>query len=141
MSSINIKNLKPGNIVESRRLLFSVTAKDCEWSYTRGTGHGGQAKNKTSSAVHCKHPPSGARGYAEDTRSQRQNRQMAFVRMTKTKEFEDWRQMEFRRRSGQQAAIDEKVQRELQNIKVEVKNDEDLWQEIQKDAILPDNPS
>lgn len=48
-----------------KQLLFSVTAKDCEWSYTRGTGAGGQKKNKTSSAVHCSHKQSKAHGYAD----------------------------------------------------------------------------
>ena len=49
----------------TRQLLFSVTANDCDWSYTRGTGNGGQKKNKTNSAVHCKHRASGAHWDAE----------------------------------------------------------------------------
>jgi len=55
---------------QTNQLLFSLTSSDFEWSYTKGTGPGGQKKNKTSSAVHCIHRPSGARGYAEDSRSQ-----------------------------------------------------------------------
>lgn len=57
-----------------KQLLFSLTSSDFEWSYTKGTGSGGQKKNKTSSAVHCIHRPSGAHGYAEDSRSQHENK-------------------------------------------------------------------
>lgn len=122
----------------SKTLLFSVTAADCDWKYTRGTGNGGQKKNKTNSAVHCMHRPSGAHGYAEDHRSQHQNRSLAFERMAKSKEFEAWRQMESRRKTGQQALIDLAVERELKKVRVDVKVD-GLWQEVNKDAILPDH--
>ena len=67
-------------MTETKKLLFSVTANDCEWSYTKGSGAGGQKRNKTSSAVHCKHIASGATGYSENTRSQRQNKESAFKR-------------------------------------------------------------
>lgn len=30
----------------NKQPLFSVTAQDCDWSYTRGTGAGGQKKTK-----------------------------------------------------------------------------------------------
>ena len=59
-----------------KELIFSVTSKDCEWDYVRGSGKGGQKRNKTSSAVRCRHLPSNAIGYAEDTRSQLQNKQL-----------------------------------------------------------------
>lgn len=120
-----------------RKLLFSVTAFDCEWKYTRGTGKGGQKKNKTNSAVHCIHKPSGAHGYAEDNREQSKNRQLAFERMAKTKEFETWRQNEFRRVTGQEAAIEETVNREMKKIKVEIK-EQGLWKEVDKNDPLPD---
>ena len=73
---------------KKRELLFSVTAKDCEWSYTKGTGAGGQKRNKTSSAVHCTHRPSGAHGYSEASRSQHDNKREAFVKMAESKEFQ-----------------------------------------------------
>lgn len=120
-----------------RKLLFSVTASDCTWSYTRGTGKGGQKKNKTNSAVHCSHEPSGAHGYAEDTREQHKNRQIAFERMVKSPKFEKWRQMEAMRRSGQEAVIEEKVERDMRKVRVEIKED-GLWKEVPKDDPLPD---
>lgn len=121
-----------------RELLFSVTAKDCEWKYTRGTGNGGQKRNKTSSAVHCIHRLSGAHGYADDQRSQVQNRQLAFERMARSKEFESWRESEVRRKTGQQAQIEHEVDRQMRKIRVEVKNTAGLWEEVDKDKILPD---
>ena len=85
---------------KKKELLFSVTAKDCEWSYTKGTGAGGQKRNKTSSAVHCTHRPSGAHGYSEASRSQHDNKREAFVKMAESKEFQKWNRMEAMRRMG-----------------------------------------
>lgn len=77
-------------MTKKKELLFSVTAKDCDFVATRGTGKGGQKRNKTSSAVRCTHRDSGAVGFSDDTRSQRQNKIIAFDRMTKTTEFNTW---------------------------------------------------
>ena len=113
-----------------KELLFSVTAKDCEWNYTKGTGAGGQKRNKTSSAVHCLHHPSGARGYSEASRSQHDNKQDAFLKMTQTKEFKDWLHMEGLRMSGRMAQIESEVERQMQpsRLKVEIKED-GVWKD------------
>src|SRR5208282_5394002 len=121
----------------TRELVFSVTAADCDWSYTRGTGNGGQKKNKTNSAVHCTHRASGAHGYAEDNRSQHQNRTLAFARMCGTKQFHDWHKIEVSRRTGQEEIINKNVEREMKKIRIDVKED-GLWKSIDKDMILPD---
>lgn len=73
-----------------KELVFSVTKNDLKFDYTKGSGAGGQKRNKTSNAVRCTHPDSGAVGYAEDTRSQTQNKQLAFKRMTESNEFKMW---------------------------------------------------
>lgn len=104
-----------------KEILFSVGASDCEWSYTRGTGNGGQKKNKTNSAVHCMHRPSGAHGYSESSRSQADNKRDAFVKMVNTKEFKEWHRLEYMRRTGEMAKIDEYVSNEMKKIKVEIK--------------------
>lgn len=113
-----------------RELLFSVTAKDCDWDYVRGSGNGGQKRNKTSSAVRCRHRDSGAIGYAEDSRSQHQNKITAFKRMIDTKEFKKWHRLEVARRTGEIVEIQEKIERETKNPKitiVEVKDDDGRW--------------
>lgn len=125
-------------VAGKRELLFSVTASDCDWSYTRGTGNGGQKKNKTNSAVHCTHRASGAHGYAEDSRVQKQNRSTAFERMCNTKKFKDWHKLEVSRRTGQEAIIEKNVEREMRRIRVDVKED-GLWKAVEKDAILLDD--
>lgn len=123
----------------SKELLFSVTANDCEWSYTRGTGKGGQKKNKTSSAVHCMHRPSGAHGYSEASRSQRENKEDAFRKMAETKEFQNWMRLETARRSGKLIEIEENVKREMKRITVEVKDEEGRWTKVNKDDPLNDS--
>jgi protein subunit release factor B len=109
--------------MEKKEILFSVTAADCEWSYTKGTGAGGQKRNKTSSAVHCNHRPSGASGYSESSRSQLDNKRDAFVKMAETKEFKTWHRLETMRRNGQMAQVDAYVEREIKKVKVEGKVD------------------
>lgn len=115
-----------------RELLFSVTRNDCIWHYTVGTGTGGQKKQKTSSAVHVSHPPSGARAYAEDSRSQLENRQIAFKKMVETKEFKNWHKIEIAKRMGNYIDIDKVVDESLQphNLKIEIKKD-GKWIEVE----------
>ena len=104
-------------------LLFSVTADDCRWAYTKGTGAGGQKRNKTSSAVHCFHDPSGAHGYSESSRSQLDNKRDAFIKMFETKEFKLWHHIESLKRNGRMAEIDAYVAREMRKVRVDVKVD------------------
>lgn len=118
-----------------KQILFSVTAADCEWSYTKGTGAGGQKRNKTSSAVHCSHKPSKAHGYSEDSRSQHDNKKTAFERMANTKEFKEWHRMEILRRSGEMAVLDRQIEIEMTKIRIDVKHD-GKWVEVTKDMEL-----
>jgi protein subunit release factor B len=124
---------------KKKELLFSVTAKDCEWSYTKGTGAGGQKRNKTSSAVHCHHRPSGAHGYSEASRSQHDNKRDAFVKMAESKEFQKWNKLEAMRKMGVLDEIDRAVNQEmLYNTKLEIRID-GVWTEV-KEHMLVDDP-
>lgn len=106
----------------TKEILFSVTASDCEWSYTRGSGKGGQKRNKTSSHVRCVHKDSGAVGQSDDTRSQHQNKRIAFQRMAETKEFKAWHKIEVARHTGLEQQIKNRVDEMMrpQWLKVEV---------------------
>lgn len=73
-----------------REKLFSVTAADCRFLAKRGSGNGGQKKQKTSSAIQCFHDPSGAMGECENGRSQSLNKIEAFRRMSETPAFKTW---------------------------------------------------
>lgn len=111
----------------TKELLFSITEKDCEFIYTRGTGPGGQKKNKTSSACHCKHADSGASGYSETSRSQRENKELAFKRMVESAKFQAWLKLETSNRMGDDKKAQEYVEREMKNVLVEVKSEKGTW--------------
>jgi hypothetical protein len=53
----------------------------CEVDTYRASGPGGQKRNKTSSAVRLRHPPSGLIVIAEESRSQHENKAKALQRM------------------------------------------------------------
>ena len=102
----------------SKEVLFSVTAADCDWEYMRGTGPGGQKRNKTESKVRCTHRDSGAVG---ETRSQHDNKRKAFVKMAESKTFKAWHKLETARRMGQLTTLNETVDKAMKpaNIKIE----------------------
>ena len=68
-----------------RRLLA-----DCDVETYRGSGPGGQHRNKTESAVRVTHRPSGIVRVGTEHRSQSRNRELALERV--------WRALEARRR-------------------------------------------
>jgi hypothetical protein len=53
----------------------------CQLDTYRASGPGGQKRNKTSSAVRLRHPPSGLIVIAEESRSQNENRERALRRL------------------------------------------------------------
>jgi len=124
-------------MTKKRELLFSVTAKDCDWSFSHGTGNGGQARNKSQSAVHCHHRASGARAFSQAGRSQEDNKRDAFVKMCHTKEFKSWHQREVWKRLGVLEQIERAVADGMrpENLKMEIKVD-GKWVEVSLDAPL-----
>ena len=114
--------------MSERELLFSVTASDCRFDYYRGSGKGGQKRNKTSSAVRCTHVASGAVGQSEATRSQLQNKQAAFRKMADSKRFQAWHKMEIARRCGRVDLAERATDMAMlpSNLRVEVK-DQGRW--------------
>jgi protein subunit release factor B len=119
----------------AKELLFSVTADDCRFDYYRGSGAGGQKRNKTSSAVRCTHLASGAVGQAEDHRSQHENKRLAFIRMAETRKFKGWHRTEIARLTGELAEIETRVDTAMRdhNLLVEKKVD-GLWKPFDSEA-------
>lgn len=55
--------------------------REVELSFVRGSGPGGQHRNKVESGVRLHHPPSGLTIVATSERSQHRNREQAFERL------------------------------------------------------------
>jgi len=116
------------NDPSGRDLLFSVTSSDCRWDYYRGSGKGGQKRNKTSNCVRCTHVPSGAVGKSEEGRSQVHNKHRAFRRMAESDVFRRWARMEAARQTGEIAATEKRVEREMRsNVRCEVRDADGRW--------------
>lgn len=67
-----------------------VTKKDLVVTTLKGSGPGGQHRNKTETGVRIEHPASGAVGEATDSKSQHRNKGEALRRMTETPAFKSW---------------------------------------------------
>ena len=113
-----------------KQKIFSVTAKDLRWDYYNGTGGGGQNRNKNKNCVRVHHDPSGAIANCQDHKSREQNKKQAFLRLAKSKKFQQWLQLETQRRVGDVAKIESQVKDELlRNTVVETKSEEGKWKE------------
>ena len=72
--------------VRRPRATWSALTEDqllaqCEVDTYRASGPGGQKRNKTSSAVRLRHPPTGLMVIAEESRSQHENKAKALKRL------------------------------------------------------------
>lgn len=111
-----------------KELLFSITKKDFDIQTFRGSGKGGQHRNKTDSAVRIVHRESGAVGESQDERSQHQNKALAFKRLTESSKFKEWHKSKVREVINQKT-IEQRVDDMMdeKNIKTEVKNERGQW--------------
>ena len=66
------------------RLTEAQLLAQCEVDTYRASGPGGQKRNKTSSAVRLRHPPTGLVVIAEESRSQHENKAKALRRLWKS---------------------------------------------------------
>lgn len=112
------------------KLLFRLDKNDFDVQYYKGSGAGGQKRNKTSSACRIIHKESGARGQCENHRSKEQNKKEAFKRLRESSEFQTWFKMKVAEVSGVQESIEQAVNKAMHpnNIKMEIKED-GVWKE------------
>jgi protein subunit release factor B len=119
-----------------KELLFSVrgNSKDIRWDYYRGSGKGGQKRNKTENCCRCTHLPSGAVGKSEEGRSKDHNKRQAFRRMAESEKFMKWVRIEAARATGEEAIINAKVAKALKNVTTEIKKD-GRWVKVDPDTL------
>ena len=120
----------------SRELLFSVTTRDLQVDTFRSGGPGGQHQNKTSSGVRIRHAASGAVGESREQRSQLQNKRTALQRLSQHPKFTYWVHQQVQAIDGRLTAekwVDAQMA-DLENFKVEVKNEQGLWVDWNDDA-------
>lgn len=104
-----------------RELLFSVTKKDLRIEWFRGSGKGGQARNKTSNCCRITHVESGAVGVGQEGRSAQRNQEKAFLAMFHHPKFQAWYKMKVGRMALSEREIQAAVEQMMrpQNLLVE----------------------
>ena len=112
-----------------KKPFFSLSKAGGDFVITpyRGSGNGGQKRNKTFSGCRVTHPATGLYVECEEERSFETNKKRAFERLCKKPEFTKWLKIETARRQGKFLEIEEKVEREMRNIRVDVKNERGRW--------------
>ncbi|MFH1972134.1 MAG: peptide chain release factor-like protein [archaeon] len=105
----------------TKELLFSLRKKDFVITYYSGSGSGGQHRNKHQNCVRILHSDSGATGTGTEQRSRLQNLKKAFIRLCKSKKFNDWIKLRASRESLNVDEINKKIEEMMkpENIKIE----------------------
>lgn len=108
-----------------REPIFSVGHKEFTYQPCRGSGPGGQHRNKNYTGMRCTHPPSGATGHATDDKSQKRNKLNSFLRCVKSAKFQKWLSIAIAKASGQRAQIEATVDRAMapKNLRIETQTD------------------
>jgi protein subunit release factor B len=101
---------------------FSVRISDCREEHYRGSGNGGQNRNKRDTGVRLTHEPSGVMVEAEEERTQLQNRVGALRKLANHPKFRAWCSAESRARAEGHASLERKIDAAMEekNLKVEV---------------------
>lgn len=121
--------------IKNKELLFSLTKKDFRFDYYKGEGAGGQKKNKTENCCRCTHIASKATAKSEKGRSKEFNKKEAFRKVTETKEFLKWINLEASKVTGELSKIENKIEKTLrEDIKTEIKIN-GKWTEVDKNNL------
>lgn len=109
-----------------RKLVLSVTAKECREDRFRCSGAGGQNVNKVETGVRFTHEPSGAVGQSCDERSQLQNRRIAWKRMVNSHKFQLWLKKVLGHGDAQDAELERSVARRVER---DMRRADLLWED------------
>lgn len=118
----------------AKELLMSLSKEKGDFIVEpyKGSGKGGQHRNKTMSGCRIKHPASGAVAECCVERSFHQNRTSAFKKLIASEKFQKWFKYECAKRTGSIADAEEYAEREINNpnhLKVEVQEN-GKWVEV-----------
>jgi len=116
-----------------KELIYRLTKKDFIIQPFKGSGPGGQHRNKNSTAIRIIHPESGAVGECSEHKSQIQNRKEAFHRLTKHHKFKVWHAKKVYEHKHSKT-LEEEVEELMQPkyIKTEIKDEQGRWVETNK---------
>lgn len=114
-----------------KELLFSLSKANGDFIIQpfKGSGNGGQKRNKTMSACRITHPASGTVSECQEERDFLQNKKKAFERLIKKETFQKWFRLERLKRSGEYAIMMEQVDKVMrsENIKCERLDENGRW--------------
>ena len=118
--------------MSDRELLFSVTKKDLDITAIRGSGPGGQHRNKVSTGIRIVHRASGAVAEASDDKSSLINKSAAFKKLLETPKFKIWMKIALAAAQGRESIADA-VERQMQpeNITTEVLDENNRWVRVE----------
>lgn len=107
-----------------------ASAKDFDISYFVGPGSGGQNKQKNKTGVQLIHRESGAMGRCSETRSLVQNKEKAFLSLTKQPKFKLWLNSKLYEIQNKQT-IEDAVEKMMapENLRIQIKED-GKWKSI-----------
>ncbi len=104
-------------MAKEMKLLFSLTKKDFIIQTFCTGGKGGQHRNAKRNGVRIIHPASGARAEHRDGRDQAKNKEAAFEKLAKTKEFLKWHKAETARRLNDE--LEDSIIESIDRLKVD----------------------
>jgi protein subunit release factor B len=114
-----------------KKLLFSLKKNDFEVEHYRGSGKGGQNRNKRFTCVRIYHRVSGAVAQSCEQRNQYQNKVTAFKRLVETKEFKTWHKIQCAKTLGVMANLGQEVEDMMQDKHLKVECfDNGKWKEL-----------
>ena len=105
-----------------REKLFSIGPNDFEVTWFSGTGAGGQYRNKHQNCCRIKHKETGVIGTGQSNRNQEANKKEAFMNVYNNPTFQLYLQRRINEALSEES-IDDIVDREMRNVKVEVRED------------------
>lgn len=122
-----------------KELLFSITKNDLEVDWFSGTGCGGQYRNKHQNCCRIRHKDSGVIATGQSQRDRPSNLKEAMENLVKSPKFKAWINMKVAEVTGEKADIEAKVDKAMNHLKFEVKDELGRWKEVQEDEITEDS--